>query len=108
LFVCWLAILSPPFLFVGALLGGWKQGDSIGHGLVAVMSIVWLFTLTPLAAGLLRLLTGPTTRSLFAPNDAPLSKTEKKVVSVSLGVLLLAEIVVLANVHWFEFLLRWL
>ena len=105
LVVCWVAILSPPFLFIGALVGGWGR-DSIGHGLIAVISIVWLFTLTPLAAWLLRLLTRPTTRSLFAPNDAPLSKTEKNVVSVSLGVSLLAEIVVLANVHWFEFVLK--
>ena len=107
LFVCWFAMLSPPFLFVGTLLGG-RGRDSIGHGLVALMSIVWLFTLTPLAGALVFALTRPAARSLFSPNDAPLSATEKRVVSVSLGVLLLAEIVVLANVGWFEFVLKWL
>lgn len=96
--VCWLVVFSPPFLFVGALLGAWGR-DSMGHGLVALLSIIWLFTLPPLAAELLRLLTRPTARSLFAPNDAPLSKTEECVVSVSLGVVLLAEFVALANVH---------
>ena len=105
LLVCWLVILSPPFLFVGALLGG-RGRDSIGHGLVAVMSVVWLLTLTPLAGAVVFALTRPAARGQFSPSDAPLSATERTVMSVLLGVLLLAEILVLANVQLFDFALK--
>ncbi|MBC8872531.1 MAG: hypothetical protein H8E44_24115 [Planctomycetes bacterium] len=71
--------------WLSGALGAWGR-DSIGHGLVAVMSIVWLVILTPLAAGMAFFLTRPTTRSLFGPNDASLSKTEKNVMLISLGV----------------------
>jgi hypothetical protein len=70
------------------------------------MSVVWVFTLTPLAGAIVFGLTRPTACSLFTPADASLSGTERTFMSVSLGVLLLAEIVVLANVHWFDFVLK--
>ena len=40
------------------------------------------------------------------PADAPLSRTETAVMSASLGVLLAAEVLVLANVHCLDFVLK--
>jgi hypothetical protein len=105
LFVCWLAVLSPPFLFTGAMFGG-RGRDSIGHGFVAAMSIAWLFTLTPLACAVVFVLTRPAARGLFTPDDAALTRTERTVMSVSLAVVLLTEILVLANAPWFDFVLK--
>lgn len=86
--ICWTIILSPPFLFIGAAIGG--QGkDSIGHGLAAVFSGVSLVTGTPLAGWIAYRLNRPAGRKLFNRSVTPMTDVEKTLIALPTAVLLL-------------------